>query len=215
MVQRFSLSNALIFLMNKCLFSLIIFIIFISPVLTAISPAQAEELSHDIAIAAMVEAWLYFEISPLIIDLEPDLVAADGSLNIGQSEPVIVSIGTNSPDGWSIEIKGQNSGLKSPAADYTIFSISGTSTLSAGTDGYGANATSSLSGVFIGDFYQYYDTDTVGQIISQPTLLAFNHNRHALAEVARIRIKAAASLLTPAANDYSDEINITLLPAVL
>lgn len=175
--------------------------------------AQAD-LPEDVAIAAIVETWLYLAISPLTVDIEPALIGPDGTLNIGTSPDIIFTIGTNSPNGWYVEMKGENNGLRSESMDLTIDSVNATSTLLAGTDGYGANATATLVGVLLGELYDYYDTDTVGEIINDYKLLASNTGANPLTDVVKMQIKAAASITTPAAADYSDIIFITLTPLI-
>lgn len=181
--------------------------------LTKKAEAQVE-LSEDVAIAAIVETWIYFVISPLAVDIEPALIGIDGTLNIGTSPDIVFSVGTNNVGGWYIEMKGKNSGLKSLSTNAVIDSVNSTSTLVAGTDGYGANATGTLTGVSIGELYDYYGTDTVGEIVDSYNLLALKESENLLTDVVKVQIKAAASIMTPAAIDYSDVIIITLTPII-
>jgi len=204
----FTKQRQTIFVISVCLLILLIYI-------GGAKKANAQaNLPEDIAIAAIVEKWLYLAVSPLTVDIEPALIGADGSLNIGTSPEIVFSVGTNNPNGWYIEMKGENNGLKSSTMDLTINSVSATSTLLGGTDGYGANATSTLSGVLIGELYDYYGTDTVGEIINQYKFLASNPGINPLTDVLKMQIKAAASITTPPAADYSDIIFITLTPII-
>lgn len=170
------------------------------------------EIPKDIFIAASVQPWLYFEVSPLVLTLSPDLVSQEGIFNIGETPEVIFKVGTSNPDGWEIKIKGQNNGLKSLAANYIISSVNGTSTLVAGSEGYGAQATSTLNGVLINSIYDYYETNTVGEIINEYKILASKNSSNALAEVLKFKIKASASITTPADVEYSDIIILTIAP---
>ncbi len=176
--------------------------------------AQPIELSQDIAIAAIVQIWLDFRISTTTLELLPPLVAADGTLNVGSSTEVILSLGTNNSRGWDMVIKSLNNGLHSLAANYTISSSAQVSNLVAGTEGYGANATSVFSGVSIGEIYDYYGSDTVGELVNQYNVLAFYNNQHLMTEVVKLQIKAAASLMTPSGYDYQDTIIITITPRI-
>lgn len=191
---------------------LICFVIFFT--LAKFKTVQAQELPQDIAIAAIVEPWLYLEVSPFMIDLEPDLVAADGSFNVGISSDIFLKVGTSNSEGWYLKIQGRNNGLKSLSTDYTISSISGTSALAAGTDGYGANATSTLEGVFIGELYDYYGSDIVGELVNEYRVLASMASGHAISEVVKMQIKAAASIMAPADSDYADIIIVTITPTI-
>lgn len=177
--------------------------------------AQAPpEIPTDIFIAATVQPWLYFEVSPLTLNLSPDLVSQEGVFNIGETPDVIFKVGTSNPGGWEIKIKGKNNGLKSLNTNYTISSVNGTSTLMAGREGYGAQAISILTGVLINSIYDYYGTDIVGEIIEDYRSLASRFSSNALTEVVKMKIKASASITTPSDIEYSDIIILTIIPIV-
>lgn len=171
-----------------------------------------DDIPKDIFIAAIVEPWIYFDISPLTFNLQPDLVAPDGTLHIGESPEILIRVGTSNPYGWEIKIKGKNNGLKSEAANYLIPSVIGSAPLIVGIEGYGLNATATFQGVIINPIYSYYNTNIVGEIIDQYRLLASKFNSHLLEEVVRMKIKATASMMTPAEENYLDIINITINP---
>jgi len=175
--------------------------------------AMAQATSTTVGVTATVEEWLTFSVSPTTVTLSPALVDAAGTPHIGSSPDIALTLGTNSSDGWSIRIKGANGGLRSPTANYTISTVPGTSTLSAGIDGYGANATSSLSGVTIGAKYNYWGTDTVGEITTTDNTLAQKGSPNTEQQVALMKIKAAANVMTPSGN-YSDTITLTALPSI-
>ncbi len=176
--------------------------------------AQQVEISQDVLIAAVVQIWLDFRISTTTLELLPPLVAVDGTLNVGSSTDVVLSLGTNNSGGWDIKIKSLNNGLYSSAADYTISSSAPVSDLVAGTEGYGANATSLFSGVSIEEIYDYYGTDTVGELVNQYRVLSFYDSYHQMVDIVKLQIKAAASLMTPSGYDYQDTIVITIIPRI-
>lgn len=177
--------------------------------------AQAPpEIPTDIFIAATVQPWLYFEVSPLSLTLLPDLVSATGTFNIGETEEVTLKVGTSNPDGWEIKIKGTNNGLKSLSTNYIIPTVSGSSNLVAGNEGYGAQATSTLPGVLINSIYDYYGTNRVGEIVTDYRILAFRSSSNPLAEIGKMKIKASASINTPADVEYSDTVILTIVPTV-
>ncbi len=188
--------------------------IFFSGIFFNKETVRAQELSEDIAIAAIVDMWFYFEILPVLADLEPALVEADGSLNIGTTPDIVLRVGTNNNNGWEIKIRGRNNGLRSSATDHTINSVSNFSLLTAGTDGYGMNATGTLEGVLVEEIYDHYGTDTVGELIDNYNLLASRNSLNMTSDVLRIQIKAAASIMTPVGEDYLDIITITLSPII-
>lgn len=172
------------------------------------------EIPRDILIAAIVQPWLYFEISPLNLPLSPDLVSPEGVFQIGESPEVIFKVGTNNEGGWEIKIRGKNGGLKSQATGYLLSTISGTSTLIAGNEGYGAQATSTLEGTILNPIYDFYQTDIVGEVPQDYRFLAIKYSRNSLAEVAKMKIKASASVMTPAGVDYTEEIISTIIPLI-
>lgn len=175
-----------------------------------VQKVEAQETTTTVVITAIVEAWLDFQATPTQVTLQPPLVMADGTLNIGSSTDIQLSLGTNAPAGWSISIRGQNNGLYSSSRAHLIPTVTGTSTLATGTEAYGANATSTMSGVTIGPYYDYYGTDTVGEISSSTSrTLGSKNSPNSFNPVANLKIKATASQTTPPGNDYSDTVILT------
>lgn len=176
--------------------------------------AQSLFLVQDVYIAAIVQPWLYLEVFPLEISLSPDLVTVEGELNIGESEEIILKVGTSNPDGWEIKVKGKYNGLFSLATNYTIPTVKNFATLNLGEEGYGLQATSTLEGVTINPIYDFYGTLTVGEISkNEYKSLAKKLSSNSLSSVAKMKIKASASFLTPA-GDYTDEIILTIIPLI-
>lgn len=171
---------------------------------------NAQQSTTTVGITAIVEAWLVFSVTPTSAFLSPPLVQADGTLNIGSSTEIVLNLGTNATNGWGITIKGQNGGLYSTSTGELIPTVSGTSTLVAGTDGYGANATSTLAGVTIGNYYNYYDTNTVGEIVTSTSrTLASKSTSNSTQSVAKMKVKAATTAERRPAANYSDTIVLT------
>lgn len=191
------------------LLTLFLFLTIFKPVF-----AQNLQIPKDILIAAIVQPWLYFEVSPLDLTLSPDLVSIEGRFNIGESPEVIFKVGTSNPGGWEIKIKGKNNGLKSSATGYIISTVNGTSSLSAGNNGYGLQATTTLAGVIINPIYNYFDTSVVGEIVSDYRVLATKYSSNLTLEVVKIKIKAAASIMAPADVEYTDFIISTVIPLI-
>lgn len=176
--------------------------------------AQPPQIPQDILIAAIVQPWLYFEISTTTLTLSPDLVTPEGYFNIAETDDIILKVATNNEGGWQIKIKGKNGGLKSLATGYLLASVSGTSTLVVKKEGFGAQATSTLSGVLINPIYDYYGTNIVGEISKENKVLAWKLSRNPLAEVAKVKIKASASVMTPAGLDYQEQLIFTIIPLI-
>ena len=171
------------------------------------------DATSTVGVTATVESWLTFSVSPTSVSLSPALVDSTGTPHIGSSTVITLTLGTNNTGGWSISIQGANNGLYSTNASYLISTVSGTSTLSAGTDGYGANATATYAGVSIGNYYDYYGSDTVGEIASSTShTLASKNSPNSQEDVVDMKIKAAAQVTTPSATDYSDTITLTAIP---
>ena len=177
---------------------------------TLFQKGLAQTATGTVAVTAIVEAWLDFSATPTAVVLSPPLVQSDGTLNIGSSPPIDLILGTNAPNGWGITIRGANAGLYSTTTAHLIPTVVGTSTLATGTEAYGANATSTLSGVTIGSYYDYYGTNTVGEIASSTSYnLASKSTANSTQPVAKMQVKATASDVTPPAGNYSDTITLT------
>lgn len=173
-----------------------------------ILPKVSADTSSTTAVnvSATVSEWLAFSISTSTVQLTPDLVDIAGGTHIGSSTAIDLSIGTNASNGWSTTIKGANSGLVS--GSNSIASTNSTSTLVAGTDGYGVNATSTLSGVTVGKYYDYWNTNTVGGVTSTEQTLVSKATSNDTTPVAEIKIMAACDKLQPPGT-YSDTITLT------
>lgn len=198
--------------MKKEKFIFLIFVFFVSSNFFVPKIFALDNLPKDIFIAATVEPWIYFEVSPINFNLQPDLVAVDGTLNIGESPEITIKIGTSNPSGWEVKIKGKNGGLKSEATDYLISTVTGYSPLVIGTEGYGCNATTTLPGVILNSIYNYYNTNIVGEITTTEKSFISRNQSNEFLEVAKMKIKAAASVKTPADPNYFDIIYFTANP---
>jgi hypothetical protein len=154
------------------------------------------------------------------VTLTPSLVDAAGTAHIASSTNIDLQVGTNSTGGWNVTIQGKYGGLCHSSATGTscsdptnnlIASVAtgGTTALSAGTDGYGANATNTLSGVTIGTYYANWNTDTVGAIASSTSqTLASKTSANSAQSVAYLKIKAASET-TQKSGSYYDTITLT------
>jgi len=180
----------------------------------------AATATQTVEVTATVEAWLQFTANPSSVTLLPSLVDSAGTGHIGSSTNVTLNLGTNAVSGWNITIEGKYAGLCHSSATGTTCSTSsdnlivsvptgGTTALSAGTDGYGANATPTLSGVTIGTYYNNWNSDTVGAIASSTSqTLASKSTPNASVDVAYLKIKAASEIAQKSGS-YYDTITLT------
>ena len=151
----------------------------------------------EVGVTATVDAWLSIEVDPSSVTLSPSLVDTVGDTHVGSStQNVAIDVGTNSDQGWSISIKGANDALEYGATG-SIASVSASTTLIAGTDGYGANATNSMADVTIGDIYKHWGTTDVGEIKTGGQVLASRGTYQAAETVALIKVYAAAVSTKP------------------
>jgi len=166
--------------------------------------------STTVTVTATVESWLTISAAPSSVTLTPSLVDIAGGINVGSSTSnVAISVGTNSATGWSIGIKGAGAGLVYGSTS-TINSVTGTSTLTAGNDGYGANASTTLVGTTIGALYNNWSTTTVGEIKSGAgQTLASKPSLQASTTVATMKVYAAATSTHPSGS-YADTITLTV-----
>jgi len=173
-------------------------------------PNPAESATATVGVTATVQEWLTFSVNPTSVTLTPDLVDTAGNTAVGSSTAVTLTLGTNSPDGWSIDARGAatcaQGGLVS--GSYSICQPSATSTLAAGTDGYGANATDTLAGVTIAANYAYWGTNTVGELNDTDSDFASKTSSNASSDVASMKVLTASDALQESGS-YTDTITLT------
>ncbi len=166
------------------------------------------QATTTLSVSADIQAWLDFSATPTSVTLGA-LVLSTGESVLASSTDVILDVGTNNPSGWYINLQGANAGLYNATTSYLIDTVNGTSTLTTGVDGYGANATGTLSGVTVGSYYNFWGTQTVGEIASSTsyTLLTKN-NLNSTQEVGRMKIWATATSTAPVGT-YQDTATLT------
>ena len=181
-------------------------------------PNPAEAATATVGVTATVQEWLTFSVNPTSVTLTPDLVDTAGNTAVGSSTAVTLTLGTNSPDGWSIDARGATAvatcaqgGLVS--GSYEICQPSATSTLAAGTDGYGANATDTLDGVTIAANYAYWGTNTVGELNDTDSDFASKTSSNASSDVASMKVLTASDALQDPGS-YTDTITLTAIASL-
>jgi hypothetical protein len=179
-------------------------------------PDFASAATGTVGVTATVNEWLTFSVSTTSVALSPDLVDSAGGTHVGSSTDITLNLGTNSANGWSISVKGAtpsgtcaNGGLvNSASSSIAICQPSVTSTLAAGTDGYGANATATLADVTIAANYNYWGSTTVGELDTTDSTLASKNSPNAATNVVTMKVYAACDALQPS-GQYTDTITLT------
>ncbi len=174
------------------------------------SPASAA--TETISVSATISQWLSFGVSTNTIALTPELVTSAGGTNIGSSTEITLTAGTNNSSGYGIEIKDLNGGLCHSGGCGTHNITSGDATLSAGTDGYGAQATTTDTDVGTVDAnYDFWGASNqqVGDLSSSPQALA-DTTAPSSNDQTLLKLKAAAASIDPAGT-YSDTVTLTCL----
>jgi len=181
-------------------------------------PNPAEAATATVGVTATVQEWLTFSVNPTSVTLTPDLVDTAGNTAVGSSTAVTLTLGTNSSDGWSIDARGATAaatcaqgGLVS--GSYSICQPSATSTLAAGTDGYGANATDTLTGVTIAANYAYWGTNTVGELNDTDSDFASKTGANVSSDVASMKVLTASDALQEPGS-YTDTITLTAIASL-
>jgi len=170
-------------------------------------PSSVSAATETVEVSATVSAWLSFAVTPTTTSITPDLVTSAGGINIGESDYIKITTGTNGVSGYSLDIKSANASLDYGATD-TI--VSASATLVAGTDGYGAQATSSDGDVTIGVWYNMAtSTNDVGALQATDRDLA-DTNGETSDDISWLTLKAAATS-TKAIGTYTDTLTLTLL----
>ena len=174
-----------------------------------INPASAA--TETMAISATIQQWLTFSASTTTIPMTPDLVTIAGATNIASTTDITLTSGTNSTNGYSIDVRSvSNAGLCHSGGCGTHNINSGTSTpLVAGTDGYGMQATTTDSDVTIHSNYDYWGNDNVGGITVATKDLA-DTSSPSTGDETSIKFKAAAANTDPDGT-YSDSVYVICL----
>lgn len=182
------------------------------PVIRGSEPASAQ-VQRTVDVTAIVQEWIAFTVSESSTTLAPDLVDTGGNAEVGSSSAIRLNVGTNTTTGWTMAVVGTGEGLVSGAN--TIKSVEPTSTIAAGTEGYGLNATHTLAGVDMNTTtYAFWDTTDVGRVNSTSTNLATKSSANSTQEVIRIRFYAAANADNTPPGTYTGTTTLTATPGV-
>lgn len=166
--------------------------------------------TETVEIQATVASWVSLQVSPTSTTIAPDLVTAAGGVNIGESDYIQITGGTNNANGYSLDIKSLNAALCHSEGCATGTISSATATLVAGVDGYGSQATSSDGDVSIDAAYDYStSTNDVGGMETTDQDLA-DTTGPSSDDITWLTFKAAATSTKPS-GAYLDIITLTLI----
>jgi len=202
--------------MSKKLKFFITIFLFVISCWAIINLVEAQQESAPLSVSATVQTWLNFDVSTTTLPLSPDLIDLAGNLNIASSTVVSVFVGTNHNTGWSLSISSTSTncpGSKLVSGQNYIGMSTPTSTVTTGQDAYGLNATSTLSGVQVGSYYNFWESSpiVVGEICSTGQTLAFSNQPHPLQEALKIKFYASCDKDQPSGT-YTDTVVLTLTP---
>lgn len=175
-------------------------------------PSSVSAATETVSVSATIEQWLSLQVSTNTMTITPALVTAAGGTQIGTSNYVTSTAGTNATSGFSIQIKSDsNAGLCHEDGCGTYKIASATTTVVAGEDHYGAQATSST--MTVKTKYDHWDAsnDVGGLATTSDTVSTFNTNGE---ETTTLRLKASA-LKTDPDGAYSDNLTLTCVAGVL
>ena len=179
----------------------------LSGILALPSSVSAATETETVIVSATVSPWLSFAVTPTTTSITPDLVTSAGGLNIGESDYIRITAGTNASGGYSLDIKSANASLDYGATD-TI--VSASATLVAGADGYGAQGVTSDGDVTIGAWYDFAtSTNQVGALETTDRDLA-DTTGETSDDITWLTLKATATS-TKAVGTYTDTLTLTLV----
>ncbi len=189
---------------NGTIISLLVLALIAGPVGLGVFAQEEEE--DTVTVTATVEAWLDINIVEEALELDPDLVEADGTTNVGVASTEI-ELGTSNP-GWTMQIEGTNEGLEQDVEEdpFLIDSVTERTELIAGDVGYGASMIG-VGGTTVPDAY-VDEGDHVGPILGDAANILTSEEANEFETVGELFIRAAASDITPA-GDYEDSVIIT------
>jgi len=160
----------------------------------------------EITVSATVQSWITLGVSTSSVALSPDLVDTSGNTAIASSSDINITVGTNNSGGWHLSIQSTNGKLTTTSGD--ILTCGATSTIAAGTDMYGVNATTSYGGVDIKDNYDYWGQNIVGTASTTDQTFADKNTANSSTTVATMKIMAACDDQQPSGT-YGDTLTIT------
>jgi hypothetical protein len=172
-------------------------------------PSSVSAATETIEVSATVQSWVSLAVTPTSTTLTPDLVTTTGGTNIGESDYIQITTGTNGSSGYTLDIKSLNAGLCHSGGCGSGKLDSASTTLSAGTSGYGGQATSTDVDVTVNGNYLFATgTDAVGGFITTDVDLT-DTSGPSSGDISWLTLKAAATSTAPSGT-YQDVLTLTL-----
>ena len=169
------------------------------------SVQAAASTSTSVDVSATVSEWISLSVTSTSLTLSPNLVDTAGGTHIGDSPDDNITIGTNNTGGWSLTVSGSGS---LTSGSYNIYTCGTTSTIAAGTDMYGIQATSSVSGVTVGSYYDNWGTTVVGTASTTAQTVLSKSSSNSAQQVGTFKVRAACdSQQEP--GTYTDTLTLT------
>ena len=162
-----------------------------------------------IIVYGTVQEYLSFAASTNTVALAPDLVDSSGNPHIASSSNIILTLDTSSADGYSITVSGTGNGLAS-GSNY-IYTAPATTTVVAGTNAFGLQATTTTPGLTLSSRFSWPFTGTViGSASSSSAVTLASKGSAGANQTLTIRFLAAATS-SQAAGNYQEIITLTAL----
>lgn len=172
---------------------------------TATNPA------NNVTLTVTVEPYLSFSASATSTNLSPDMVDSSGNPHVASSTAITLTAGTNAAGGFSVTV-ADAAGDLAYGPTGTIASVgAGTTTIVAGTNGYGIQATSTA--MTVAPTYDYWVPSTVVGTASSSAQTLASRASPGYGLTALMRLLAAATTSIPVGN-YQDTITLTAVPTV-
>ncbi len=160
-------------------------------------------------VSAQVREWASLT-SSSTATLVPDLVDYSGNEAVGSTTGLGFIAKSNSGDGYSVTVEGDGSNQLTGSVSGSIASVAAgaTSTVVAGTDNYGIQATSTESTV--ASIYDNWGDDIMGPVRAAVTIVNHGAPTDADGHLTNFRIAAACDG-QQASGAYTDTITLTIL----
>jgi len=166
------------------------------------------DVSTTVTVTARVQEQLSFTSNTTTVELVPDLIDNSAVLHVGSSTVITLTVGTNSADGYSITVAGNDDlGLTSGGNNIQLATATGTAT--AGSDAYGIQSTS--SDMTITSLYWFAtSTDNIGRTSTTAAKMATDASP-GTSQRAYVVIKASCDIAQPTALNYTDTLTFTAI----
>jgi hypothetical protein len=173
-------------------------------ILPRIAVAQSD-VPRTINLDATISAWMTFTVASATASFLPPLVDGTGTPDIGTAGPVTLNIGTNAAGGYTVNVRslGRLARSGEPAAQIN----SGTATVAAGTDGYGAQCGGD-AGSNIACSTDYFLAGNSVRVLETTDNVFLTGTAATAGDSATISFKAASTVTKPDGT-YQDTITLT------